>query len=299
MIPDRWLVLAVRPEEAGAAVDLSPDEVGGRVADALVSIGGRAVEERDGAWITHLPPPPDLDRLLGELPGRLLERTGVRWSVEHRWQPHEAWTDLWRRGLTVRRIGRRIVVRPSWCPAPDTGPDDVVLELDPGIAFGTAEHGTTRGCLRLLEAAVREGDRIVDVGAGSGILSLAAAGLGADSVLGLDSDPVAVEAARENVARNAAGDRIRVEVREVTPSGIEEDGPFDGAAANLETPLLLPLLPALVSAVRPGGWLVLGGIQEEEEARVRTALDASGAEAEAVDADEGWWSVLARRAGPG
>ncbi len=288
MSPDRWLVVTVRP--------LGPIEEG-RVPAALVSIGGRAVEERDGAWVTHLPPPPDPGAFLRRLPDLLRERAEADLEVEHRWQPHEDWASLWRRGLGVRRIGR-IVVRPSWCPPPETAPDDVVIELDPGVAFGTAEHGTTRGCLRLLCDTVASGERVVDVGAGSGILSLAAAGLGAGPVLALESDPMAVEAARENVERSPAGGGIRVEQEEVTATGLLRRGPFDGALANLETPRLLPLVDALVAAVRPGGWLVLGGVLETEVADVRGRIGASGAREEDAVTDEGWWSVRLRRPAP-
>lgn len=117
--------------------------------------------------------------------------------------------EIWRRGLAPRRVTPRIVVSPTW-EVPTLTPHEHLVSLDPGLALGTAEHPTTRGALRLLDSRLRAGDRVADVGTGSGILAVAAARLGAGSVLALDVDPWPAAVARDNVERNGLSDRVRV-----------------------------------------------------------------------------------------
>ncbi len=121
----------------------------------------------------------------------------------------EDWANAWKQHYAVLRVGERIVIVPSWLEH-HPAPEDVVLHLDPGMAFGTGLHPTTRLCLRLLERYTRPGQRALDLGTGSGILAIAAARLGADAVLALDNDPVAVAVAAENVARNGVSERVTV-----------------------------------------------------------------------------------------
>ena len=121
----------------------------------------------------------------------------------------EDWANAWKQHYAVLRVGERIVIVPSWLEH-TPAPEDVVLHLDPGMAFGTGLHPTTRLCLRLLERYTRPGQRALDLGTGSGILAIAAARLGADAVLALDNDPVAVAVAAENVARNGVSERVTV-----------------------------------------------------------------------------------------
>ncbi|HZD05729.1 MAG TPA: 50S ribosomal protein L11 methyltransferase, partial [Longimicrobiales bacterium] len=179
--PSRWLVVTVRPAR--------PEDAGS-VAHVLMRLGGRAVaEEADGRLVTHLAEPVDPEEVVGAVHRALAGLPGGgRAEVETRWQPHRNWAEVWKKGLRPRRVTRRLVVTPSWCE-PELRLGDLVLVIDPGMAFGTAEHGTTRGCLRILARTVRPGERVLDVGAGSGILSIAAARLGAVEVLALESDP--------------------------------------------------------------------------------------------------------------
>ena len=138
------------------------------LADGLVALGGRAVEERDGWYVTHVEEPTDPDDFVRRAHEVLALITGLgEIEVQVDWQAHEDWAETWKRGLVVRRVTDRIVVRPSWLEATDVGPDDIVIVLDPGMAFGTAEHGTTRGCLRLLDRAVREPANLIRPGASS------------------------------------------------------------------------------------------------------------------------------------
>lgn len=210
-------------------------------------------------------------------------------ELEWSWQDHQEWSESWKRGLATRRIGRRIVVTPSWCD-PDPGPDDLVLVIDPGMAFGTAEHGTTRGCLRLLEPVVGDGERWADVGCGSGVLAIAAARLGAREVVAIESDPYAVEAARENVERNGAGDRVRIEEARATVALLASLDPFDGVLANIETAVLTALMPGFPAATRRGGRLILGGVLARERGAMVGRASESGFLLEEEDRDGEWWS---------
>jgi ribosomal protein L11 methyltransferase len=224
-------------------------------------------------------------RELSEGLGVPLER--VTWS----WQRQEDWAELWKRGLDTRRITHRIVVHPSWLE-PSTEPGDIVIQVDPGMAFGTAEHGTTRGCLRLLDKLVAPGDSVLDVGAGSGILSVCAALLGAADVLAVDMDPLAVSAAVENAERNGVAAVVQVEERRVTESWLRALTPRDGVVANLETSLVLPLLSGLVAATHHPGWLVLSGILLPEREDVLEAVRGQAAHLELrhEEVDGEWWT---------
>ena len=185
------------------------------------------------------------------------------------------WANAWKVHFPVLRVGRRIVIRPTW-RRHRRQPDDVVLALDPGMAFGTGLHPTTRLCLAALEAladrGALDGARVLDVGSGSGILSIGAARLGAASVLAVDVDPIAVEASAANARRNRLARRIRVREGSA-PSG---EGPFDVVLANLIASLLVTLADGLAEDLRPGGTLLASGIFANREAEVVEAFGRRG-----------------------
>jgi ribosomal protein L11 methyltransferase len=176
-------------------------------------------------------------------------------------------------------IGERLLVRPSWHDDADGG-DRLVLVLDPGLAFGTGTHPTTRLCLAWLERHLRPGDTVVDYGCGSGILAIAAARLGAADVTAIDIDPQALVATRENARRN------RVVLR-VQPTDAPPPAPADVVVANILSSPLKLLAPVLAALVRPGGSLVLSGVLERQVDEVAAAYDA-WLTLRAVAAEDGW-----------
>lgn len=280
--PDRWLEIRV--------TGLDEEDVP-LVAERLIRAGARGAQEEVGALLTHVPPPPDPDAFVAALTAQVREVSKGA-AVAWRWQAHRDWETLWRQGLAPRRIGERLVVRPSWTSyTPLEG--DLVLVLDPGVAFGTAEHATTRNALRLLEKQVAPGDLIADVGTGTGILAMAAVLLGAGNAVAYDTDPHACEAARENARLNGVEGRI-----EVVEGPLPTEGPaFDGIVANIEWLRLSPLVAAAAARTRPGGWLALSGIllTQRHDALARCASLDLTPTSEVEDGE--WWAVALVRAG--
>jgi ribosomal protein L11 methyltransferase len=184
------------------------------------------------------------------------------------------WAEEWKRHFPVLRVGRRLVIRPTWREH-TAGDDDVVLALDPGMAFGTGLHPTTRLCLAALEGLADRGAlagrRLLDVGCGSGILAIAGVRLGAASALGVDTDPIAIEATAANARRNRIGRRVRAREGSL-PTG---QRPFDVVVANLIASLLVRLAGDLRTEVAPGGTLLASGIFVDREAEVREAFEAA------------------------
>ena len=207
---------------------------------------------------------------------------------------HETdWADAWKAYFPVLRVGRRLVIRPTW-RRHRRHSDDVVLSLDPGMAFGTGLHPTTRLCLGLLEAAADQGRldgaRVLDVGCGSGILAIAAVGLGAATAVGLDTDPIAVEATVANARRNRVVRRTTARLGSL-PSG---DRPYDVVLANLVADLLVRLGPGLRDELTPGGTLIASGIFIDRERDVTSAFTSLGLRV-AERVREGDWVALAVR----
>jgi ribosomal protein L11 methyltransferase len=213
------------------------------------------------------------------------------------------WANAWKAHFPVLRIGRRIVIRPTW-RRHRRQPDDVVLALDPGMAFGTGLHPTTRLCLASLESLADRGmltsggtdggpARVLDVGSGSGILAIAAGLLGAREVLAVDVDPIAVEASAANARRNRLG-RVITAREGSAPAGA---GPFDVVLANLIASLLIRLADGLAADLRPGGTLLASGIFENREADVVDAFAERGLHVAARRAEGDWVALELVRPG--
>jgi len=205
------------------------------------------------------------------------------------------WANAWKAYFFVHRIGEHLVIVPSWRQAeyePQSG--DHVLLLDPGMAFGTGLHPTTRLCLRAAETIIgeRPGGRVLDVGAGSGILSIAAARLGAHAVEAVEIEPVAAAVCAENVARNGVDHVVRV--RQGTLDGPPAE-PFDLVLANITIRTLLELHPRLAMQLRPGGLAVLSGVLDERAPELLAVLLEHGWQHVRTDHEQDWVALVVRR----
>jgi len=203
------------------------------------------------------------------------------------------WANAWKEHFFVHRVGQRTVIVPSWREAeyaPQAG--DVVLLLDPGMAFGTGLHPTTRLCLQAAEELVTPGCSVLDVGAGSGILSIAAARLGAKRVVAVEIEPVAARVCEDNVARNGAADVVAV--RSGTLDATESEK-FDIILANITIATLLGLHPQLATHLKPGGVAVLSGVLAERADELLTALRGAGWRHEGTDQEQDWVALRVRR----
>ena len=203
------------------------------------------------------------------------------------------WTDAWKAGYVPQRIGRVVIV-PSWLDEP-IGPDEVALRLDPGMAFGTGLRPTTRGCLTLLQEMSPMPPVVLDVGSGSGILTLAALRLGAERAICYDTDPYAVEATLANATANGLDDRVTAHVGSLPPNPVGE--PYRLVLANLVAAVLIDLAEPLAAHTAPDGTLLASGIIEGRADEVLAALTAAGFALEGR-LDDGEWVSLQLRHGP-
>ena len=214
------------------------------------------------------------------------------------------WLYKWQEYFKPTKVGSRIVVRPGW-EEYEAAEDELVIEMDPGMAFGSGLHETTSMCIKALETvlssdSVRTGEakkganriRVLDVGCGTGILAIAAALLGADECLGIDIDPDAVRVSKENIEKNGLTDKIRAQYGDLT-EGVDYQA--DIVAANLMADLVIKLSPAAAGHVVKGGWYITSGILDIKEEIVSKAVEAAGFKIEEVLHDGEWCAIVARR----
>lgn len=272
--------------DAWLSVRVSPGEDRDAAVAALFEAGAQGVQEAGTDFLTIFPGDTDADairhRVLAAAPGATVETSlmpAVDWSVE------------WRKGIRAHTLGA-LVVSPPWL-AHEHDPARTIV-IDPAMAFGTGEHATTRGVLRLLPSVIREGDRVADLGSGSAVLAIAAAKLGAARVAAIELDPEAIGNAEENVARNGVADRVTV---------IEGDAalllplvaPVRLVLANIISSVLVELLPAIGDALEADGHAILSGILQEESADLVDVLAGSGWRVLAEDREDIWWSAVVTR----
>ncbi|MDX2194647.1 MAG: 50S ribosomal protein L11 methyltransferase [Gemmatimonadales bacterium] len=262
------------------------------VAAWLVAETGQAVEERDdGTIVSFAHSEAAAHALLGRMRRELPE---TRLEVTLRELPETDWRTAWRDGIVTRRFGR-LVLTPSWLPVtPAAG--EVVLVIDPENAFGSGEHGSTRASLALLERHLRPGDRVLDLGSGSGILAIAALLLGARRAVGIEHDAESNPVAERNAGVNGVAARATFldgEIDDLAPLV----GPAELICSNILRTVNTAVLPAIRAALAPGGIVLFAGMEEQEAPLFRATLAGDGWTVVDEAIDGAWWACAARRAG--
>ena len=271
-----WLSVRVRP---GA----SPEAA----LAALFELGSEGVHESGAELLTHFPGDADDVRIVSAVmaadPSAQVSATLV---------PAVDWAEEWKKGVGAHELGALAIV-PPWLAAGRDPLRTVIIE--PEMAFGTGEHQTTRGVVRLLPRVIRAGDRVADLGSGSAVLAIAAAKLGAAHVVAIELDHDAIANAEANVVRNAVADRVTV---------IEGDAelllpffaPVRVVLANIISSVLIAMLPTMAASLTADGEVVLSGILVDERAWMLEVLDATGWHLVEDDVEGVWWSArIARR----
>jgi ribosomal protein L11 methyltransferase len=284
--PERWLVIeAWVPNEDARAL----------AAAELAEFCDGAVEEEGERLRIYLPGPQHAQALVDSLSRQLEDALPpeTQFQVDSEWLDDQDWSADWKRGLAPREITPRLVVKPTWTRW-EAAPGQIVLDVDPQMAFGTGEHATTRGCLRLLDGVIRPGDRVLDVGSGSAILAIAAVRLGAAEALAVEYDPDANLNARENLEQNEVVGKVTIVEAMADPEFLAAHGTFDLILANILSGVIRPLLPSFLRALAPGGRLIVSGILRTEHPDVVDDAEAAGFRVDQVDQEDEWWSALLR-----
>jgi len=213
-------------------------------------------------------------------------------TISHSFVADEDWAETWKAYIHTEKIGERIVVRPTWEEYTPSA-DEIVIELDPGAAFGTGAHATTAMCLRWLEHLVSPGMRVYDVGCGSGILAVAAAKLGAGEVIAMDYDPVAVSVAEENIRQNNVHNVVACESDLL--SACEGAAPAELITANIIADVIIRLFAQLDRHLAPGGTLLASGIIDDRIADVERAAREHGYTVLDMTCEKEWAAMIIRR----
>jgi ribosomal protein L11 methyltransferase len=295
----RWLELSARVDSSEADVVA---EVMGRF-----GYGGVAIEE-EVVWGHGEQPFPSQERQAtvkiflpvdNSLPRKRLELAEalscsvpqIPIELVHCEIDEQEWETAWRKHYKTLRVGNRLIIKPAWEDY-EAMAGQVVIEIDPGMAFGTGQHATTRLCLLAFETYLRPGMTVLDLGTGSGILAIAAAKLGASSVLALDINPAVVVIARSNVEANGVAGVVTVE-QGTLPQGAKGKI-FDLVAVNITADVIKELFHSIASCLEPRGILIASGFTEERLEEVIEQLDQVGMKTMEVLAEEQWRTVVAQ-----
>ena len=299
------LAIAVRPHAVEAMADLLRQYAPAGVSieppfESIDEDGGVALHENAAVRLRIWLPPgasttgaaiDELRTSLGPLANDIVEPLSVNTVQE------EDWADAWKEHFQVTRIGERIVLKPSWRDY-DPIAGDIVVELDPGRAFGTGQHETTRMCLVELEQQIDAGATVLDVGSGSGILSVTAALLGAGHVDAIDVDAAAVRATQENAEANGVADSVHIakgSLGEAWPFADSPAGRYDLVLANISARVVRELADALLAALNETGTALVSGIVVEQEESCVEALMQAGARSLERRAEGDWRLLIVRR----
>ena len=223
---------------------------------------------------------------------RISGENAFEYTIAYKPIDEEDWAESWKAFFHPQKITQHLVIKPTWRTY-QPSPGEQVIELDPGMAFGTGTHPTTMLCIQLLEKYIKPGDAILDVGTGSGILMIAAAKLGAAKLTGLDLDPMAVDVARRNLDQN----RIQPDMVELSVGDLVHTvtGHFDIVVANILAEVIIDLLDDVARVVRPGGRFLCSGIIESRQAAVAEKMAACGFDVIEVKMEEEWVAMIGTR----
>ena len=218
-----------------------------------------------------------------------MEAAGIAYTVETEGVEQEDWQNAWKKYYHAMDIGERLAIVPGW---EDYQTDRIRIVMDPGMAFGTGTHETTSLCLETLDSLVKGGERVLDIGTGSGILAIAALKLGADSAEGVDIDPMCVRTAGENAARNGVADRFKVLVGDLSDKA---SGQYNIITANIVAAAILSLAPHVPVLMAPGARFIASGIIDERRDEVLAGLKAAGLEPVEVKEKRGWVCIICEK----
>lgn len=264
------------------AVRVRPGALRHRSLAALFEAGSEGVHEAGDDLVTHFP---------GETDGEAVRRVVLEADPEARVTleliPEVDWAQEWKKGVRAHDLGALSIV-PPWL-AEGRDPSHTIV-IEPQMAFGTGEHQTTRGVVRLLPAVIRPGDRVADLGCGSAVLSIAAIKLGASHVVGIEIDHDSIENANENLARNGVADRVMIFEADANVF-LPLVAPVRVVLANIISTVLLQLLPVIESSLAPDGEAILSGMLLEEREMMRGELDDAGWDVIDEDLEGLWWSA--------
>jgi ribosomal protein L11 methyltransferase len=272
---DGWITVRIVPGDRGADV-----------AAALFDAGATSLQELGDALVTHVKGQESADALVS---AALAANPGVR--IETAVLEPVDWTEQWRRGIRAHSVGA-LTITPPWLAAQADPSASIVI--DPGMAFGTGEHATTRGVIRLLQRVIRSGDRVADLGAGSAVVAIAAAKLGAASVAAIEIDHDAIDNAERNVARNGVAESITV-IEGDAATLLPLVAPVRVVTANIISSVLVDLLPSIQLALDEDGRAILGGILASERDEMLATVIGWGWCVEDEDFEENWWSATIAR----
>jgi ribosomal protein L11 methyltransferase len=203
----------------------------------------------------------------------------------------EEWATAWKKYYKPVKVSSSITITPTW-EKYEASEDETIIELDPGMAFGTGTHPTTVLCIQALDKVIQGGEKVVDVGTGSGVLSIAAAKLGAQRTLALDLDYVAVESAEQNVALNQVDNTVTVKQNNLL-EGIE--GPFDIVVANILAEVIVRFVQDAAAVLKPNGIYITSGIIKRKKQEVKDALTSGGFVIEEIVEMDDWVAIIAKK----
>ncbi|MCI7794061.1 50S ribosomal protein L11 methyltransferase [bacterium] len=220
-----------------------------------------------------------------------LDNSGIEYTLETSGVEQEDWQNAWKKYYHAMDIGSRLAIVPGW---EQYETDRTVITMDPGMAFGTGTHETTSLCLETLDSLVKGGERVLDIGTGSGILAIAALKLGAAVAEGVDIDPMCVRTAGENARRNGVQDRFTVLVGDLSDKA---SGQYNIITANIVAAAILSLAPHVPALMAPGARFIASGIIDTRKDEVLTGLRAAGLEPVEVKEKRGWACIICKAAG--